>query len=276
MVIENHLSKTRIRDFQNTVWDYYYDNARALSWREVEDGIIDPYYVLVSEIMLQQTGVSRVKIKFEEFTRAFPDIRALAESSLQDVLMVWNGLGYNRRAKYLHEIAKSLYSKPFPKTVEELVKLKGIGKNTAAAILVYAYNQRHVFIETNIRTVFIHHFFPQDESVSDKDIEQAVRITLPDESSREWYWAIMDYGTYLKKNGSGHLQRAKTYKKQSRFKGSFREVRSLILKTLLRDGMLTKEGLITKVEDTRVDEALIELVRDGLVATEGDYYKVAT
>ena len=135
--------------------------------------IRDRYTILISEVMLQQTQVDRVAPKFEAFIEAFPTVQALAQAEFKTVLGYWSGLGYNRRALWLQQAAKEIvekYAGKVPQTISELSKLKGIGHNTAAAICAYAFNQPVVFIETNIRAVFIHHFFADRADVADSEL----------------------------------------------------------------------------------------------------------
>lgn len=264
------LSVQQITDFQETVWEYFRTHPRPMPWRENPTA----YKVLVSELMLQQTQVQRVVPKFAEFMARFPDIQTLAQAPLAEVLIVWSGLGYNRRAKFLHEAAKVVVSDHagiIPDTLSELVALPGIGVNTAGAILAYAYRKPAVFIETNIRTVLFHHFFPDETmSVSDKELhELAVRV-LDHEHPREWYWALMDYGTYLKKTSGGQLDKSKHYKKQSPLKGSQREMRGRILKTLTA-GALSEKALHNNIQvDERYRSAMESLIAEGLVTRKGE------
>jgi A/G-specific adenine glycosylase len=227
-----------------------------------------PYYVLVSELMLQQTQVDRVVPKFEAFIEEFPDVQALAKASLADVLKLWNGLGYNRRAKYLHDAAKMIvadFGGEFPADEESLRKLPGVGPNTAGAIAAYAFNQPAIFVETNVRTVYFHHFFPNGEKVDDRQLREMVAKTIDRENPREFYWSLMDYGTWLKKQGAGRLQQSRHYKKQSALKGSVREVRGQIVKALAANDM-SQGALQQSVDfDERFALALGGLMRDGLV-----------
>lgn len=232
-----------------------------------------PYYILVSELMLQQTQVDRVIPKFEAFIAAFPDVQALAAASLADVLKLWSGLGYNRRAKYLHDTAKMIvaeFGREFPETEEELRRLSGVGPNTAGAILAYAFNQPAVFIETNVRTVYFEHFFPEGDRVDDKQLREVVAATIDREHPREFYWALMDYGSWLKKQGAGRLQQSRHYKKQSALKGSVREVRGQIVKILAERDM-SQENLQQSIDfDERFSQALGGLIHDGLVVQTND------
>lgn len=260
-----------IIEFRELLLDRGRDLYRDMPWREDTR----PYYVLVSELMLQQTQVDRVIPKFEAFITAFPDEKALASAPLADVLILWSGLGYNRRAKFLHEAAKKIvneYGGVFPDTEHSLLSLPGVGKNTCGAIRAYAFNQPAIFVETNVRTVYFHHFFTDGDLVDDKQIIERLESTIDQENPREFYWALMDYGSWLKRSGAGRLQQSKHYKKQSALKGSVREVRGLILKHLALAGSTPQQALKSVMpRDERFDTALAGLVRDGLVvATNGD------
>lgn len=232
-----------------------------------------PYYVLVSEIMLQQTQVERVIPKFESFIATFPDEATLAKATLGDVLRLWQGLGYNRRAKYLHEAAKKITNElegKFPTDSKVLVSLPGVGKNTAGAIQAYCFNQPAIFIETNVRTVYLHHFFPDGAVVDDKTIVDLLRATIDTKHPREWYWALMDYGNFLKRNGQGRLRQSKHYKVQTPLKGSVREVRGQLVAVLVGRDM-TRQQLSSHVtHDERFDLALSGLIKDGLVEETAD------
>ncbi len=240
---------------------------RNMPWREDTRA----YYVLVSELMLQQTQVTRVTPKFEAFIERFPDEKSLAQASLADVLKLWQGLGYNRRAKFLHEAAKKIVELgSFPDTFTELVKLPGVGKNTAGAILAYSFNQSSIFVETNIRTVYIHHFFADNFSVDDKEIIELLEQTIDREHPREFYWALMDYGSWLKANGVRNISSSKHYKKQSPLKGSLREMRGMIVRALAEQPTQTEHELCKALEaDERFLSALDSLIQDGLVARSG-------
>lgn len=240
-----------------------------MPWREDHR----PYYVLVSELMLQQTQVDRVIPKFLAFIERFPDEPTLAKASLGDVLVMWSGLGYNRRAKFLHQAAQKIvhdFGGTIPDTKQELVSLPGVGVNTAGAILAYAYNQPVEYVETNIRTVYFHHFFEGETDIDDKVLMPLVRQTLDHEHPREWYWALMDYGTYLKKQGIGGIKRSKHYIKQSPLKGSVREVRGMIIKNLANEPISIIELQRKLPDDERFDKALEALLKEGLVRQSGD------
>lgn len=252
-------SKDRLAQFQNSVWRHYHANKRVMPWRETHD----LYHVLVSELMLQQTQVARVIPKFTSFMERFPTIGDLARAPLADVLIAWQGLGYNRRAKYLHEAAKLIVREGTPSTQVALEQLPGIGRNTAAAIIAYVYNMPAVFVETNIRTVFIHEFYADTGKVSDAAILELVALTCDKTNPREWYWALMDYGTFLKSQKLGPIQKSTHYKRQAKFKGSLREMRGHIIR-ILGSGPVDLETL-NECRDERFVTAVEGLKRDGLI-----------
>jgi A/G-specific adenine glycosylase len=256
-------------EFKELIWERGRGLYRSMPWRENTD----PYRVLVSELMLQQTQVERVIPKFHEFIAAFPTIKDLAQVPLSEVLKVWSGLGYNRRAKFLHETAKKVetdFLGIIPSTSEELVKLPGVGPNTAGAILAYSFNEPVVFIETNIRTVYFHHYFPDQALVSDKELKKLVAETLDMEHPRQWYWALMDYGAFLKKQGAGRVDKSSHYKKQAPLKGSLREMRGLILKTLAAGDQKPEELQAQLPQDERYEKALAALIAENMIQASSD------
>jgi A/G-specific adenine glycosylase len=264
--------------FRKIVWTHYKKHGRHdLPWRKTHD----VYKVLVSEVMLQQTQVDRAIPFYTKFIKQFPTAGKLADAPLSEVLKAWQGLGYNRRAKMLRQAAKGLST--IPKVshridlVCELEKLAGVGPYTARAIAAFAYNQDVIVIETNIRTAVIHHFFPNKKKVSDKEIEKILIEVLPKGRAREWYSALMDYGAHLKRSGISHNARSKTYTKQSKFKGSLREVRGAILRELAKGGA-TRAHLASLFGVSRreqVREALGALGEEGLVKAEKGRYRLA-
>jgi A/G-specific adenine glycosylase len=217
-------------------------------------------------MMLQQTQVDRVKPKYIEFVNRFPDMNTLSEIKLEDVLRIWIGLGYNRRARYLYDFSIACKNSIFPDTVEELSKFKGIGANTASAVIVYSFNKPIAFIETNIRTVFFHHFYGGATNVADKEILEIVRTTLDFKNPREWYWALMDYGSYLKRNGVKNTAQSKHYTRQSAFEGSDRQLRGRILELLLKEGPKSIESLEIQLNDQRVKRLVLSLKKDKLAS----------
>jgi A/G-specific adenine glycosylase len=254
-------------EFRKTIWKHYAARGRhTLPWRRTKN----PYHILVSEIMLQQTQVDRVIPKYRSFLKRFPSFKALARAPLRDVLLEWKGLGYNRRGlnlKRLAEIVIRDYKGKLPNNRGELVKLPGIGPYTAGAVMTFAWNSPETFIETNIRSVYIHHFekkllpsAPARRSLGEggsrlrksavegiRDthilelIESDMRNVLRQKKDpRHWYYALMDYGSYLKKTVGNVSKKSSTYTKQTTFKGSTRELRAQVLHEIA-----THEGITT-------------------------------
>lgn len=309
------MSDTTILTFQQTVWNYFAEHGRHdLPWRQPDDdGSFDPYKICVSELMLQQTQVARVWPKYEQFLRAFPTVEVLAAAGLGDVLVVWQGLGYNRRAKFLWQAAQKVvqdFGGVFPSTPQELVRLPGIAANTAGAIMAYAYNQPIAFVETNVRTVYIHHFFKGQTDIPDSAILELVERTLPDKEGkraagddgftssprrmrngvpakpvlwgdstaglshyREWYWALMDYGVFLKQTVGNLSRHSKSYAKQSKFVGSNRQIRGQIIR-LLAHKPCTLAELESEITDGRLANILNDLKQEGLIAQQAGIYSL--
>lgn len=255
-------------EFRELVWQKGRELYRDMPWRQTND----PYKIMVSELMLQQTQVDRVVPKYEEFIQHYPDVLALASAPLSDVITLWNGLGYNRRAKFLHDSAVKIltdFNGKVPESYEGLLSLPGIGPNTAGAILAYGFDQPAGFIETNIRTVYFQHFFGDSHLITDDELRKVVRETVDTEHPREWFWALMDYGSYLKRQGSGQLDKSAHYKKQTPLKGSVREVRGQIIRALTKDTMSEAELRDDVVGDERFVVALHALLKEGLVELTG-------
>jgi A/G-specific adenine glycosylase len=260
-------STRQLDEFTKTVWRFYEEHGRhQLPWRQTRQ----PYRILVSEVMLQQTQVDRVVPYYRAFLRRFPSARSLAEAPLRDVLTLWQGLGYNRRAKLLHSCAQTVTRERggrFPRTYWELGDLPGVGPYTAGAIMAFAYNEAVPLVETNVRTVYLHHFFNDTTGVSDDEILALVEATLPVDNAREWYYALMDYGAYLKRTIGNLNTKSRHYTKQSKFQGSDRQIRGAILRALARRPHTSTELLrvLNQFDDCRVDAQLANLNREGLV-----------
>lgn len=289
------ITKSKISKFQKKIWDFYGKNKRDFPWRKTTDA----YKILVSEVMLQQTQVNRVIPKYQDFLRQFPKIEDLANAKNEDVLRFWSGLGYNRRALFLKNTAQIIHSFRSSRIVklnqsgnvsisthrdknawvkpEFLKTLPGIGVNTAGAIYVFSTNLPFVFIETNIRRVFIHEFFkglknPQsaealvkEDKIHDKDILSLVELTLDKKNPREWYYALMDYGAYISKAEINPNRKSKHYSKQSRFEGSVRQTRGKILKTLLSKKAHSTQDLEKEINSQHFKIALDQLKKEGFI-----------
>ena len=186
------LSKRRIQKLQKHIFLWWRKHRRNLPWRQTHN----PYRIVVSEIMLQQTQVSRVLLRYAEFIKAFPTVQKLSKATPAAVLRIWKGMGYNRRALYLHKMAKTVmaeYGGKFPKSEKLLTKLPGLGTYTARAVLVFAYRQELAAVDTNIRKIITHFFF-DDTPQKEKIIQEAAAVVMPKGKSWEWHQALMDYG----------------------------------------------------------------------------------
>lgn len=273
---ERKVQQGEIEAFRAQIWAFYSACGRHdLPWRVTKD----PYKILVSEVMLQQTQVARVEEKFPQFLWAFPTVEALARAPLKEVLAVWQGMGYNRRALALKRSAEKIiaeYGGKVPHGRAELESLPGIGAYTSGAIRAFAFDEPEVFIETNIRRVFIHQFFGDKQGIWDKEILSVVEATLDRDKPREWYWALMDYGAGLpkvvRKNPNAQ---SKHYVKQTTFKGSLREVRGKIVRALGGSPKTLTPLHRLCDNDPRTKEALDALIKDGLVHYEKRKYQLA-
>ncbi len=260
------LTKKNIKLFQERIWDFYQRYERLFVWRNIDD----PYKVLISEIMLQKTQTYRVEQKYEQFITTLPNFDVLAHVPLRTVLSLWQGLGYNRRALYLQKIAQKVmreHDGQLPTNPVVLETFPGIGKATAASICAFAFNIATIFIETNIRVVFIHSFFSRQATVTDKNIMPLIKQTLDVSNPREWYYALMDYGVTLKKRYPHLTKKSAHYSKQSKFEGSDRQIRGMILKILTEYGQTAQSTLVVllKNQPERVNTILQQLCCEGLI-----------
>lgn len=260
--------------FKQHIWEYYQVHGRHnLAWRLNTDS----YSVVVSEIMLQQTQVARVIDKYDEWMMAFPTWKDAAEASLQDILTVWKGLGYNRRGKYLHDICRTVaheFDSELPNDSAILSSWKGIGINTAGSIRAFAFNEPVVFIETNIRRVFIHYFCTQiDKDITDSELLSLIKATLDENNPREWYWALMDYGSHLPKLIPNPNRKSAHYTKQSKFEGSSRQLRSQILQAVVESDC-TYQELQLLFPDARFIQCIESLMKEGLLSEQDTLYTI--
>lgn len=255
--------------FQSIIWTYYAQHRREFLWRED----INPYTIAVSEIMLQQTQTDRVAKKFPNFIQQFPNFFELANAKFPQVLSLWKGLGFNRRALNLHNMASiisSVYGGELPKDIPLLEQFNGIGKATARSIFTFAFNEPSIFIETNIRTVFLYFYFNDEErrsSIHDNVLLELVEATLDRSSPREWYYALMDFGAMIKKTVGNQNHKSFHYKKQSPFEGSKRQLRGQILDILLKHSEVSREMLAKVYENSvhQIDPVIDDLIVEGLV-----------
>ncbi|MGH7245331.1 MAG: A/G-specific adenine glycosylase, partial [Candidatus Levyibacteriota bacterium] len=220
------ISPKEVRDFQKKILSWFAKNKRDLPWRKSRD----PYNILISEVMLQQTQVPRVIPKYNEWIKKFPTIQSLAKATTRDVLSLWSGLGYNRRALYLQKTAQEIVEKyhgKFPEDEKQLQSLPGIGEYTARAVLCFAFDKQIAVIDTNIKKVIAIHFC-KGKVPQKKKLQEIADKILPQGKAYTWNQALMDYA-------SAELKKEKiAIPKQSKFKDSDRYYRGQMLKLLLR------------------------------------------
>lgn len=259
--------------FREEIWHFYGKHGRSFAWRDAQD----PYHVFISEVMLQQTQTHRVVDKFVAFLQAFPSFQHLAAAPLRDVLVLWQGLGYNRRARALHESARLVVAQHggvLPTEEILLDALPGIGPATAASIAAFAFQKPTVFIETNIRAVFIALFFSALQQVPDKNLFPLVAQTIDVDDPRHWYYALMDYGVMLKKRFSNPSRQSKHYTQQSCFEGSERQIRGMIIRYLTTHATATKQELFAAINRPveRIERNLNALCAEQLVREKAERY----
>jgi A/G-specific adenine glycosylase len=268
-------TRARVLAFQKKVLDHYHAHGRALPWRRTRN----VYRILVSEIMLQQTQVERVLEKYKEFLAVFPDFSTLAKAPLRRLLAVWQGMGYNRRALALQALAKKVMEEHrgrLPSDSEKLLALPGIGKYTAGAVMAFAFNKPVVFMDTNIRRVYIHEFFHDRANIHDEELMPFVLATMDRADPRTWYNALMDYGTRLKRGQVNPNRRSVHYSRQSPFENSNRQVRGRILKILVAGEPLTPAQITKRsgMDPERVKKNLADLQQEGFIKKKGKTYLI--
>lgn len=264
-----------INEFIDVVYSRYETFGRKFPWR----GRTSPWGIMVSEFMLQQTPVERVIPYWMRWMEKWPDIRDTANASVKDVLGEWSGLGYNRRAFFLKSSAEMIvkhFDGRVPGLPQNLLPLPGIGPYIAGAISCFAYNYPSVFIETNIRSAVIHFFFPDRYDVNDKEIMPILDAALDRKNPKKWYYALMDYGAALKKEFENPQRRSAHYARQSPFKGSSRQVRGKIMKTLLVTGSSKPEEIFlhTKIDIGEINRALTLLIKESMVCESRGFYSI--
>jgi len=269
------LVPSEVRAFRKKIYTYYRKHGRDLPWRKT----LNPYHILVSEIMLQQTQVERVLEKYDQFIKAFPDFPSLARTSLRKLITVWQGLGYNRRALALRSLAQTLMNEhhgKLPSDPVDLIALPGIGRYTAGAVAAFAFNQPVLFIDTNIRRVFIHTFLHDRVNIKDEDILPLIQQTIDASDPRTWYNALMDYGAMLKREQINPNRRSAHYQRQSPFENSNRQIRGRILKVLVEESPLTRSQIMKKsgMDPERVKLNLVELSNEGFIRKQGRFFSL--
>ncbi len=250
------------------------ENRRVLPWRYLDD----PYAVLVSEVMLQQTQVKRVLDYWPRWMSLFPTIDSLASAASSDVLEAWQGLGYNRRAlalKRCADICSSDHGGELPLQYELLIELPGIGSATAAGVRAFAGDLPGVYLETNVRSVFLHSFFSQRKSpVADREIIPLIEQTCPDRDVRTWYYDLLDYGAFLKKAFPNPSRKSAGHTRQSAFEGSRRQKRAELVRLVLDEPGSTFDQLRSGLEALETDSGRnapdVRLVSELVEELEGE------
>ena len=263
-----------VRRFRRRVWANGRRHYRALPWRETHDA----YAILVSEVMLQQTQVTRVLDYYERFLDRFPDPATLAAAPLAAVLERWSGLGYNRRALALQRAAGTVvreHGGELPAGRDALLRLPGVGPATAGALLAFAFAQPAVFIETNIRRVFLHQFFPAAAAVPDAALVPLVARTVDRRRPRRWYYALMDWGAALGRSAGNPNRRSAHYSRQSAFGGSRRELRGRVLRLLTKRRCLAIAELQELCPDERLAAVLADLEAERFLTRSGTLVRIA-
>lgn len=257
---------------------------RDLPWRNTRD----PYEIWISEVMLQQTQVARVLARWPRFIRRFPTLDALASASSSDVVEEWQGMGYNRRAlalKRAADICAERYGGELPCGIDSLTALPGIGEATAAGITAFSRDVPCIYIETNVRAVFIDRFFPEAERVTDKELRPLVEAACPQEDVRGWYYALLDLGAHLKRTKGNPTRRSAAYVRQSAFAGSRRQKRSWILREVMARPGIRREELLDELNRVEVaagrdhvdgvvfDSIMADMVREGFFVFDGEGWR---
>jgi A/G-specific adenine glycosylase len=279
------IDQKKVEEIQEKILDFYNSNKRDLPWRHTQN----PYYIHLSEIMLQQTQVSRVIEYYNKFTSIYPTLESMAQAPKPELLSNWQGLGYNNRILRLQKTAQIIqkeYKREYPQIQKELEKLPGIGSYTSGAILSFAFNQESKVVDTNIRRILIHEF-NLDEEIKQKELEEIAQIITPKGKAREWNNALMDYGAL---ELSAKKTKIKSKGKQSKFIGSTRWVRSQILKQLLeqqetQDGYkngdeievsgINIEEVREKYVDYDLDSILEKMQKDDLIIIKENMIHIA-
>ncbi|MFW9847580.1 MAG: Fe-S cluster assembly protein HesB [Candidatus Thorarchaeota archaeon] len=263
-----------VKAFQDKIMSWWRTNSRDLPWRNNPS----PYNVLVSEVMLQQTQVSRVIPKYNEFLNAFPTLESLANAETRHLLKTWSGLGYNRRALWLREAARDIINRgSFPENEKELRELKGIGRYTSRSILIFAFNKDIATIDTNIRRVIIASGFATEESTQ-SELEKIADLLLPVGRSSDWHNALMDYGSHVLTTSSTGIAPLSS---QTKFAGSSRQIRGIIIRLLTENSKVTLSEISHEInqcvsENYDIFGILKQLMQEKLIVKiDSDEYAIA-
>ncbi len=269
-------SAAAVAEFRRVVWANYEQAGRDFPWRQS----VDPWPILLSEVMLQQTRTERVVPYWTRWAALWPRPADLAAAPLDQVFREWSGLGYNRRARFLAQAAGRIqadHGGRVPEDPAQLEALPGIGPYTARAIACFAYGRPLAFVETNIRAAAIHFFFQDRAKVADAELMPLLQAALDQDRPREWHWALMDYGAALKRITANPGRRSAGYARQSRFEGSPRQARGAALRCLAAEGPRSIAALSAAcgLSPDRIAGALRSLVAEGMVCEQAGQWRVA-
>jgi A/G-specific adenine glycosylase len=268
--MDKNISEEKIQEFQKKIFSWWETNRRDFPWRITNN----PYHILVSEFMLQQTQTSRVMRVYENFLKNWPTKAELAEEASSNVIKFWseNRLGYNRRAKWLHEAIIYLNKlDAFPKDPKELRKIKGIGSYSSRSILIFAFNHNLATIDTNIRRILIDQGFANEET-KDSELLSIAEKLLPHDKSRDWHNALMDYGAILK---TARKTGIKPRTRQKPFKNSTRAHRGSIIRLLSSQngGSFEEISAAIKISKESLNTILSSLINDQMITEkDGKYF----
>lgn len=272
------LTSGTIRCFRKIIYGYYKENARnELPWRHTDN----PYHILVSEVMLQQTQIERVLNKYPLFIKKYRDFPSLARARIGSLYDVWQGMGYNRRALALKEIARVIVKPPYngilPSDMHTLMTFPFVGQSTAGAVSAFAFHRPVAFIETNIRRVFIHFFFHEQKMVTDGEIIPLIKKTIDRKDPRLWYYALMDYGSALRGLHENPNRKSVQYKKQSPFIGSHRQMRGRILRLVREERKITAKNVAWQlsIPHDKIRKAIDQLCTEGFLKQKGRSIEMA-
>jgi len=265
-----------VAEFRRVVWANYEQAGRAFPWRQK----VEPWPILLSEVMLQQTQTERVVPYWTRWVALWPRPADLAAAPLDQVFREWSGLGYNRRARFLAQAAGRIqvdHTGRVPEDPAQLEALPGIGPYTARAVACFAYGRPLAFVETNIRAAAIHFFFQDRAKVTDAELMPLLDAALDRERPREWHWALMDYGAALKKITANPGRRSAGYARQARFEGSPRQARGAVLRCLAAEGPRPAASLAAacSLSEDRIAGALRSLAAEGMVCEQSGEWRVS-
>ncbi|MEI7498123.1 MAG: A/G-specific adenine glycosylase [Candidatus Falkowbacteria bacterium] len=271
------INKAKIKKFQEVIWQHYHVHKRNFPWRETTN----PYRILVSEIMLQQTQANRVVEKYQSFIKKIPNFKSLANIETKQLLLEWQGLGYNRRALQLQRLAQIVareHRGRLPHDNALLQQLPGIGPATAAAIRAFTFNLPTVYLDTNVRRVYLHYFFPEQAKIYDKELFPLIEKSFDTSNSREWCWALLDYGAMLGKDKKNNPnQRSAHFTKQTKFEGSNRQLRGQLLKNIITHNGISQLKLLSFFAPTihkQIQNTVEQLITEGFIFCNNKRYYI--